>query len=446
MAVPNYLGFAQQPGALQTAIGTMGTVQQQRAQRQTMQQQAALAPVKLQQAQETVREQPLAFAQQQKGQELSHNMLAHQIAVEKITEDQAKQKYMHLALTDLAYLKGPERNAQYQQLVQRGRKLGFQEGELPDKLTPGVEQMINQFAQNSPTAKNERAFQQKLILAKLAGKYKIGAELAKTGATQPPPGSQLVGGGTSYIVGGQQPPPGQQPQLGGQSQQGQQPQAGQQPQPGQQPQRETPIKIIPTPVAQTAYAKQQAQDFSKAQTTASNNINTIQSGIQDIDTFMSAAAKIPTGTGPFAGHLAWSSPEGQLAIKSQNRLALNLLATQKFGRVTNKEMGIVQQGTLNTKMNPQAWHTLGPQLKIIAQRNIAYSNFLNDAANLGIRSLPQATKIWNKFVNEKPIINADETVNRENAGNYQKYLSPKALRGELESSVFVPKGFKYPGE
>ena len=105
MAVPNYLGFAQRPGVLQTAIGTMGTLQQQAAQREQMglaqqagQRAQALASPQLQQAQEAAREQPVLF----------QSNLANAVAARHL---QAAQAAKALAPPSALSLKGPAGDA-----------------------------------------------------------------------------------------------------------------------------------------------------------------------------------------------------------------------------------------------------------------------------------------------------------------------------------------------
>lgn len=68
MPVPDFLAYARMPGPIQTAIGTMGTIEQQEAERQRMgaaqaaeQRAEALAPYQLQTAQQTAEEQPIKF-------------------------------------------------------------------------------------------------------------------------------------------------------------------------------------------------------------------------------------------------------------------------------------------------------------------------------------------------------------------------------------------------
>jgi hypothetical protein len=521
MAVPDFQAYAA-PNVLQTGLGAIAGMQQLGAQRQQMaaqreqmtaqqqlmqqrqqqmQQQAALEPLQLQQAREATREQPQAFAAQQKTQQLHQQFLGHQIAASRVT---AEQNLQNVAITEAAnifYLQGREQENAYNSYKKRMISLGVDPNEIPATLKDAKDFLFNS-AQNTPVAQDERKFQHQMNLVALANKGKIDIQTYKNMGGQVPPGAQLIGGSYVYGMRGQQeaqapgqvpaqppstlqPPAQQIPLAPGQPPTGAMPLAAPQPQaegvlattrmPQQpiQPQLQplgqvgaipggtptvqpvipaaaapqvAPFRIAPTPIAETAYEKQSAKDFATALGKTATDIPKIQQGIQDIDTFMNVAARIPTGTGPWRGHLAWASSEGQQAIKSQNRLALNLLSQQKFGRVTNKEMSIVQKGTLNVLMDPEAWRTLGPQLRVTAQRNMAYNNFLNDCANVGIRNLPQATKIWNKFINENPIINADGTVNPKNAGAYQKYLTPQMLRGELETAAYVPKGFKYPGE
>jgi hypothetical protein len=204
--------------------------------------------------------------------------------------------------------------------------------------------------------------------------------------------------------------------------------------------------ITPIKATEDAYSKQMGQKFADAEDSASTQAQRAQQALIDINTFTRVAPQIPLGTGPGAGILAWTSAAGQRAIKAQNRLALTLLSLQKFGRVTNKEMSIVQNSTLNVHMKPAAYTVLAKQLSAIAQRNVEYQKFLTAASLTGIRNIGIVNSIWNKYMQENPVLDINTgTVNEENISNWHKYLSPTYLRSELQAPVSVPKGFVYPG-
>jgi len=105
MAVPDYLGFAKQPGVLQRAINTLSTLQQQAAQRQTMKQQATLAPLKLQQQQEAVREQPLTFQSNLASAASTRNLQAAEAAKALAPQNEASLKGPAGDAASLQYLK-----------------------------------------------------------------------------------------------------------------------------------------------------------------------------------------------------------------------------------------------------------------------------------------------------------------------------------------------------
>jgi hypothetical protein len=523
----------------QAAMNIAGQRLQQQAEQQRLQQAQALAPliqqqakIGIQTAQEAAREQPLTFAAEQRTRQLNQHLIAHQMAAARLSGDQAKEAYVQQRLADLAYLPISERKAQYQIFRKDAMSLGVEPPELPQQYDSSVEDLITRAAQNSPRAKDERAFYQKLYYIRLLNEGKLGTAAAKqlgkqlgitpgqlvgtgyvtpTGTPTPAPGAPAPIPGVPTQVPPTAPaaaapaiagippaplaaaaapavPPAPAPTAPGvpappmpgipaapgapavptaapwvtppaptgapapvpptvpQTAPTGKPITGPAAAPGATLPPSPGITITPAPTAQKAYETQAAKDFSKAQQSAADTVSKAQEAIEDIDTFVGAAGKIPTGTGPWVGHLAWASPEGQLARKAQNRLALNLLSMQKFGRVTNKEMAIVQKGTLSYYMDPEAWQKLAPQLRAISQRNIEYSNFLNAASNAGIRNVSQAQSIWNKFMQEHPIINQDGSVNAQNVSGWQNYLSPQALKGELETPVVIPKGFKYPGE
>jgi len=485
---------------LQTGVQTAGQLQQMKLQeqqaqqaQQAAQQQQALRAQQIKQAQLQTGALPGQLAQQQQAGAARLNLLQHQITATKLTESQAKQTYLSNRLADLALIPASQRADAYKNIRQEAIDLGASPAELPDKYNDQVSALAQSALAKSPMAADERKFQNQVILQELANRGKVGAAMAKQTGTQLPPGARLVG---SQIVTGlpttttavpqaaatqaatpvgtapgtiaptvtppatttiptlQPQPTGTVPEMTPPTQQELRAiRTLSEAQPPAAPAAQ-PFTITPTAAAQTAFEKAAGKQFVDSQTKAVDMANKSAQIVDDINTFTEAAPRIrapgvpvPIATGPWTGYLAKFDPtgHGQLAIKAQNRLALNLLSMQKFGRVTNKEMSIVQHGTLNVHMQPAAWRVLAPQLQAIAKRNIEYSNFLDACGRIGIRDVGTARTIWNKFMQDNPIINKDGSVNENNIIGWQRYLTPQALKGELETPIVEPKGMIYPG-
>lgn len=402
-------------------------------QQQAAAQQSQLQNILMQQQQQKLEQMPQEFAAEQEFKK-------HQIATARMSEKEATHKFMMNRFADLNYLPKDQVSSHYQDLRKEALELGVPSNELPEKYDEKVASLAQMAAMRSPEAAAQRKFMNDLLLKKLDVEGKIDLEKHKGLAkhTTGMPEGQLVG--TSYIVDEAAQPPGMAPAA-----------PGMEPTAQAAPQAPPPapaLRLMPSPEAQKAYAAASGKQFAEVQKKASETAGKAAEAVDNIDTFMREAPKIAFGTGPIAGMWPFTAfdPHGNVAKKAQNALALNLLQLQKFGRVTNKEMQIVQDATLNLHMTPEAITRLGPQLRAIAQRNIEYSKFLNAATNVGIRNISQVDSIWHKFLEENPVIdNRTGQVNQNNIGNWQKYLSPQMLRGELQTPVYVPKDFVYPG-
>lgn len=455
-------------GAFQ-GYGTLQQMQQRQQQMAMQRQQMTTQQLEQQRQQQLLQALPQQLKTEQQQRTLQNQVLQHQLAAQNLSAEQLSHKYISSRLADLAAMPADQRSDEYQTMRKDMGKLGYDVNRLPATYDDHAQALTKVAAQKSPAASAYRQFEQKMILAEVNNRARIQAAQARAGGgpITPTVGGEIITptgapptGAVAPTVGAPPTAPTAQPQIApgiAAAVPGFAPTAptappaaptmapATPPPVAPSPRAQAGIQITPTKTAEEAFEKGVGAAYSKALDTARVQAQKSDEVQTNIQTFLRNAPKIPTGTGPWTGHLARFSAFGQQAIKAQNALSLGLLAMQKFGRVTNKEMSIVQNATLNVLMDPAAYQRLAQQLSAVAQRNIQYYQFLTAAGNAGIRNVGQTDAIWHKFMQENRVIDPNTgQVNSQNIGNWQKYLTPTALKGELEIPVATPKDFVMP--
>jgi hypothetical protein len=192
----------------------------------------------------------------------------------------------------------------------------------------------------------------------------------------------------------------------------------------------------PQTEAETAMLKKQGQNWADMVKTSTDMSDKARDAEEQINQFTNAYNKLsPAERGPGFGYFSALTSNGQLARKAQNRLALSLLGMQKFGRVTNKEMNIVQNSTLNTHMNPQAAQTLGRELKLIAKREQEYPKFLAALQNNGVTNSGIARTLWDHYIHQYPAVDIKNNLHPENLPKWREYIGKGAIQSVKSGEV-----------
>jgi hypothetical protein len=407
------------------------------------------------------------------------------IKTASLSNAEATHLYLGHKLSDLMTVPKDQRPQAYQAMKQHLTSMGIDATSLPDNYNAQVENLGKVAQQNLPRSLEDRKFQESIVRDEYNNRAKIAAATARAGgAAATIPGATSIPGGTVSPAGTTPPgsvtpapavsappistqpgPAAAAPSVGPAAAPAPAIAPTVVPAPGSiapasvQPQDETlkttapapqpsaqGVKITSSAGVEKSYEKQMGTSFGKAMDNATNAANAAFSAIGDIDTFTRMAAKMPLGTGPWAGITAPYSAAGNQAIKSQNRLVMAMTGMIKMSRLTNKILGMLQNANLNVHMFPSAWKALAPQLKMAALSTIEYQKFLHASSLVGIRNIGLAQSIWSKFQQENPPIDVDSgKILPENLTKWHHYLSPIALKGELERQVDVPQGFVFPG-
>lgn len=197
------------------------------------------------------------------------------------------------------------------------------------------------------------------------------------------------------------------------------------------------------PLEEQNALKAEGTNWVKASQAASDTAEKAGQGQQDINDFVNAYNQLSSwerGT-LGRGYIGYFTSAGQLARKAQSRLALMLLAMQKFGRVTNKEMGIVQSGTLNIHMNPQAVIQLSKELRALFTRQQEYPKFLAALKNAGVTDTSIARTLWTEYTHQHPMITEDNQVHMENLPKWRNYISKEAIQAARTGKTYYSPEF-----
>lgn len=331
-----------------------------------------------------------AYLQQQQ----AHNQLtalqiramAQTMATNRMLQDKSMHGYVLSRLAELKGLPDEQMGQQYDVLKQHLINQGVSQDELPDKFGPQVKTAVDR-AYNEINV----PFEQKLQLEEAKGRSSIALAAAK---------QQMKEG-----IGGIGAP---MPQL-----------------PGTAP-------IVPiSPIAEKKFQEAEGKAYSKALTDAVDVSNKSQDLLDDANTFLTYAPK--TIYGPLIGGFVSSfTTAGGLAIKAQNKMVGAMTQQFHWGRITDREMTIIRGMVPSLRMTREGAIKFANIVKASALRGIEYQKFMEATRQVGIRSASQAQTIWNRFMQEHPIISADGTIHTENISGWQSYLTPQALKISME--------------
>jgi len=192
------------------------------------------------------------------------------------------------------------------------------------------------------------------------------------------------------------------------------------------PEMQTKLKVAQTKVENTL------KEQEKVNAQASAAIKTINT----LDNFEKSAEEMAMGTGRLAGKMQafMGLPAAQRAEKWQNILALDLLSQQHFGRVTNKEMGIVQSSNPNIDMAPSARRQLVEQMRALALRDIEYQKYYATMVDKGVFDTGKIERLWNQYMLDNPVV--DIETGKPNFANNLFFLS--SLARSSASFFFAP--------
>jgi hypothetical protein len=397
MAVPNYLGFAQQPGMLQTAIGTMGTLQQQEAQRQTMQQQAALAPVKLQQAQEAVREQPLAFGQQQKTKQMQQQLAAQQIAASKLNMEQTKHKLVDTDLADVYSAPEAQQADIYAQKRKEWIKIGIDPSEVPEQYDANMQtEAKGAYNRSSPVAA-QRKLEGDIYKVQLKGQYDIqtaqqkGVAAAKAAATKGTPQQQAF---------------------------------------------------------QTAEGQKNSAYFDTINTNSDKASEIYNQAAKLIGT----AGQIPNDLGILKQGKLMLTPKGRELLANTRQMILKMFANMPHvGRGGNLLQTNIKGSKPAVSMPYQAYINVAKWYRAASSLTMEKNQMAQVLKQNGITDRNRINNIWDRFQEAYPISDAQGNVIEENTKKWPKFLqdNPGLISGAAGGVVNVPPpsiaGKKLPG-
>lgn len=338
------IAFGERPvvSPLQAAIqGGMGTAE-------------ALQQLKTKGAQEQRAQQEFESQQQSRG--LQQQQLAHQLVASRLSNEEHVHNYLQSRLADLATMPKNQRAAAYTQVRDEAIRAGAPEEDLPQDYNPQVESAIQLASQHSPEAADERKFQQQVHLTELQNRGKLQVAQVK-------PAAELQ---TALAV----------QNLKNQGQ--------------MEIAKIRNIADSPTEKAQAERLNKNMAAINETATEASEHTIPLYNRLQE------ALKQVPNGTGPLAGKLVWTTPEGQYFRSLLNQAQGDFVKQFHFGRMTQLEFNLLRQAVGGENINESALRKLFNNKLGEANKAIDKFHFFHSKLQGGAKDPDQITEDWMK--------------------------------------------------
>lgn len=201
---------------------------------------------------------------------------------------------------------------------------------------------------------------------------------------------------------------------------------------------------------ESEFSKQEAKNFADSIKQASQDNQTYDAMIQDVEGFQQAYNRVPSlskGSSftKLGGRLmGFYSGDTAAAQKYSSNL---IQAIQKLGgkgfRPTDAYRQLVKEGTLSMDTPPDAVSEIGEGIKAKAAQEKQKIHFLGALANMGIRSNFTAEDLWSEYKDKYPAL-INGVAQPKNAEKWKTFLEKKASgvsdEGEGKSSTELPSG------
>lgn len=186
-------------------------------------------------------------------------------------------------------------------------------------------------------------------------------------------------------------------------------------------------------------SKQEDKEYRAAIKEASQQALSAGAVKDNISAFMSAAKKIPTGTGPWAGRVAFLSKEGQEAIKYSSQLALEELQKMK-GATSDRDLDFIKSATLSVTNDYKSNEKIAKLITLKASQYQQKPQFMQALRQKGIKDPALAETLWSQYVSDNPLVNRESGQMRDNIPSWKKYTEKEYLSGAELGSAIEPEG------
>jgi hypothetical protein len=184
-----------------------------------------------------------------------------------------------------------------------------------------------------------------------------------------------------------------------------------------------------------------------------NDVKTVDRYITDADSSGDLLNKIgrlkiardqTTREGPVSAMLPSYSPEAQQVDSASTEIQLEFTKQTK-GAITEREMSLFKGATPGWQMTDAAAGPVLQAMELAAERTKEKAAFF-DAWLRTHQSLKGAQSSWNAFIEDKPIIQKDQSgklqLAPENLGAWQDYLAGKQASGGMDGTALQGRGTK----
>lgn len=378
MAVPAFLEYAKLQQArqspLQKTLGVLGTMQDLQAKRQTMEQQAALAPLIQQRYQQLLQEEPQRFTTEQRKSEEDIQKQSMANAASRLSNNELQY---HIMKTDLADVYSAPKDQQQQMFDAKKKEwanVGIDTGKIPKDYDAETHAEAKLAYENSPKTMQARKDMMDIFKTQLQGRAQIESAMAKAKIEQ----------------------------------------AGK------------------LPPQQEAFQKTEGEKNSAYFDTINTNADSAAGIYNQATKMIGTAGQIPKDLGLIKGGKVYFSPEGRELLANSRQLILKLFAQMPhIGKSGNLLLKFIEGSKPGVTMPYKAYVQVAKWYQAASKLAMEKNEMALVLKQHGITDRNRINSIWNRFQEAYPLSDEKGNVNVENANKWPEFLqnNPGVLTG-----------------
>lgn len=204
-------------------------------------------------------------------------------------------------------------------------------------------------------------------------------------------------------------------------------------------------------VYEKAYQQNEAKkdsDYLDTASTNAANANTILNDTLQLEGLGSQAA---SQFGAVRGGVMALTPKGQKIRAATSKLVIDLFDTMPHvGRGGSIFINTLIRAKPGEKMSYAAFKNIVAGYKVISQRGIEKNNFANYMKQLGITDRNRIESVWGKYNQTYKMFNDEGIPQTQNMGQWAKFLADNphlispAMAHHQAVKIPIPQGFRFP--